>query len=281
MDGVAPPVAAAVEAAKSPPGFADPKPKSGAGAADPSDFCSPVLKAAGLLLLVWNLKVVGAPNAGVDVAPEPEGLALKPANPLNAGLSPSLAVNVALPKVGAPNPVNLGALVAPPAKPPKPPVAGLVAPDEPVAVFEPAPNVGPEPSVLAPLKSPLGLGCSVIAEVVAALDAFAEGPKNPPFRFGGAVAATGDSVDVRVEVAALAEGPKNPPFLRFGGSEGVGAGAGAGATALEAAPLIENPPGGAEPSGTTFPSPMGGVGLENSEPPLVGAGTEELLWALN
>ena len=42
-----PDVAGVVEAAKSPPGFADPKPKSGGGAADPS-----VVAAVGLLLLV-------------------------------------------------------------------------------------------------------------------------------------------------------------------------------------------------------------------------------------
>jgi len=275
--GVAPPVAGAVEAAKSPPGFAEPKPKNGGGAADPSAFCSPELRAVGLLLLVWNLKVVGAPNTGVDVAPELEGVALKPVNPLNAGiagLSPPFPANAALPKVGAPNPVNLGAPVAPAAKPLKPPAAGLVAPDGPVAAFEPAPNVEPEPSALAPLKRPLALGCSVVAEVVAALDAFAAGPNNPPFRFGGA-AAVGDSVEA---VIVLVEGPKKPPFLLFGGSESVGAGAGAGALAPEAAPLIENPPnraGGADPSvgafATCFPSPAGGVGV----------GTEELLWALN
>ena len=293
VDGVAPPAVGAVEPAKSPPGFAEPKPKSGGGATNPSCFCSPELRAVGLLLLVWNLKVVGAPNTGADVALELEGVALKPANPLNAaiaGLSPSFPAKAALPKVGAPNPVNLGALVAPAAKPLKPPAAGLVAPDDTVAAFKPALNVGPDPSVLVPLKSPLALGCSVVVEVVATLDAFAEGPKNPPFRFGG-VAAAGDSVEARVEVAALAEGPKNPPFLRFGGSESVGVGAGAGAAALEAAPLIENPPnrvGGADPSvgvftkdGTSFPSPMGGCGFENSELPLAGVGTEELLRALN
>lgn len=239
----------------------------------------------GLLLLVWNLKVVGAPNAGADVAPELKGAALKPANPLNAGtagLSPSFfSANAALPKVGAPNPVNLGAPVAPPAKPLKPPAADFVAPDELAAPFKPAPNMEPEPSALEPLKEPLALGCSVVAEVAAAaLDAFAEGPKNPPFRFGGAA---GVGVDVEAAVA-LADGPKNPPFLLFGGSAGVAVGA--GAAELEAAPLIENPPngaGGVGPSvaafaeaGTSFPSPVGGVSLESNEFPLAGAGTEEL-----
>jgi len=293
VGAVLPPAAAGlVEAAKSPPGFADPKPKSGGGAADPSDFCS---LEVGLLLLVWNLKAVGAPNMGVDVAPEPEGAALgKPPNPLNAGiagLSPSFfSVNEAPPNVGAPNPVNLGAPVAPPAKPLKPPVEGFVAPDEPAALFKSEPIVEPELSAPKPLKGPLAFGCSVATEVVPAPCALAEPPKNPPFRFGG-VATVCVSVEVEAEVAALAEGPKNPPFLLFGGSAGVGAGAGAGAAAA-AAPLIENPPpnmvGGADPSdvafaeaGTSFPSPAGGVGLECSAFPLAGAGTEELLRALN
>lgn len=229
-----PPAAAgAVEAAKSPPGFADPKPKSGGGAADPSGFCSLELAATvGLLLLVWNLKVVGAPNTGVDVAPELEGAAFgKPPNPLNAGiagLSPSFfSANAALPNVGAPNPVNLGAPVAAVAKPLKPPAEGFVAPDEPAALFEPAPNVDPEPGAPEPPKRPLALGCSVATEVVPAPSAFADPPKNPPFRFGG-VAAVCVSVGV---VAVLVEGPKNPPFLLFGGSAGVDANAGAGAAA--------------------------------------------------
>jgi hypothetical protein len=283
-----PTVAGLVEAANSPPGFADPKPKSGGGAADPSAFCS---LEVGLLLLVWNLKAVGAPNIGADVALELEAAAFgKPPNPLNAGtagLSPSFfSANEVLPNVGAPNPVNLGAPVAPPAKPLKPPVEGFVAPDELAALFKPAPNVGPEPP--EPPKSPLALGCSVATEVVPAPDAFAEPPKNPPFRFGG-VAVVCVSVNVEVEVAALAEGPKKPPFLLFGGSASVGAGAGAGAdagAAAAAAPLIEKPPpkpppnraGGAGPSdaafaeaGTSFPSPAGGVGFECSVFPLVGA----------
>ena len=286
------PVAAAgvVEAAKSPPGLADPKPKRGCGAADPSGFCSP---AVGLLLLVWNLKVVGAPNAGVDVAPEPEGAALKPPNPLNAGiagLSPSFfSANAALPNVGAPNPVTLGAPGAPTAKPLKPPVEGLVAPDEPAIPFKPAPNVEPGPSVPDPLKRPLALVCSVTAEVVAAPNVFAEPPKNPPFRLSG-VAAVGVSVEVDVAVAVLAKGPKNPPFLLFGSPASADAGAGTGAAA--AAPLIDNPPpnraGGADPSdaafveaGTSFPSPAGVVSLESSAFPLAGAKVGVLLWALN
>ena len=129
--------------------------------------------------------------------------------------------------------------------------------------------------------------------MVAVLDAFAEPPKNPPFRFGG-LAAVGVSVEVDVEVAAVIEGPKNPPFLLFGGSAGVGVGAFAYAgvaAAAAAAPLIENPPnraGGAEPfdvafaeAGTSFPSPAGGVNFEYRLFPLAGARAEELLWALN
>ncbi len=278
-----PAMAGVVEAEKSPPGFADPKPKSG---------CS-VAAAVGLLLLVWNLNVVGAPNTGVVVAPELEGPVFgKPPNPPNAGivgLSPSFfSANAALPKVGAP---NLGAPVT--AKPPKPPVKGFVVPDEPAALFKPEPNVEPEPSAPEPLKRPLALGCSVATEVVAVPDAFAEPPKNPPFRFGG-VAAVGVSVEVDA-VAVMIEGPKNPPFLLFGGSAGVGAFAYAGAAAAAAAaPLIENPPpppnngGGADPSdvafaeaGTSFPSPAGDVTFEYSMFPLAGARTEELLWALN
>jgi hypothetical protein len=175
---------------------------------------------SGIAVTCLELESSGSTEYGADVAPELEGPALKPPNPLNAGragLSPSFfSANAALPNVGAPNPVNLGAPVAPPAKPLKPPVEGFVAPDEPAALFKPAPNVEPEPSA----PKPLALGCSVAAEVVAALDAFAEPPKNPPFRFGG-VAAVGVSVEVDVEVAVLTEGPKNPPFLLFGGSASV------------------------------------------------------------
>ena len=279
-----PAVAGVVEAEKSPPGFADPKPKSGGGAAEPS-----VAAAVGLLLLVLNLNVVGAPNAGVVVAPELEGPAFgKPLNPPNAGmagLSPSFfSAGAALPNVVAP---NLGAPVAPTAKLLNPPVKGFAAPDEPAALFNPELNVGPEPSAPEPLKRPLALGCSGATEVVAVLDAFAEPPKNPPFRFGG-MAAGGVSVEVDVEVAVVIEGPKNPPFLLFGGSAGVGAFAYAGATAAAAAaPLIENPPnkaGGAEPSdvafaeaGTSFLSPAVDVRFEYSVFPLAGARAEELL----
>ena len=281
-----PVVAGVVEAAKSPPGFAAPKPK---GAADPS-----VAAVVGLLLLVWNLNVVGAPNAGVVGAPELGAVVLgKPPNPPNAGivgLSPSFfSATAALPNVGAP---NLGAPFAPPAKPPKPPVKDLVAPDTPAPLFKPVPNVAPVPNVEPvpsapePLKRPLALGCSVAAEVLAVPDAFAEPPKNPPFRFGR-VAEVGVSVEADVEVAVLTEGPKNPPFLLFGGSAGVEY---AGAAAA-AAPLIENSPnmaGGADPpdvalaeAGTSFTSPAGGVSFECSVFPLAGARTEELLWELN
>ena len=272
---LAPVVAGVVEAAKSPPGFADPKPKGAAS----------VVAVVGLLLLVWNLNVVGAPNTGAVVAPE-LGAAPKPPNPPNVGivgLSPSFfSANVAPPNVGAP---NFGAPLAPP-KPLKPPVKDLVAPDEPAPLFKPEPNVEPVSSAPEPLKRPLALGCSVATEVLAVPDAFAEPPKNPPLRFGG-VADVGVSVDVDVEVAVLIEGPKNPPFLLFGGSAVAGAYAGAGAgAAAAAAPLIENPPnmgGGADvafaEAGTSFPSPAGGVRFECSVFPPADGRTEELLWA--
>ena len=274
-------MAGVVEPAKSPPGFADPKPKG----------VSAVV-VVGLLLLVWNLNVVGAPNAGVVVAPELGAAAFgKPPNPPKAGivgLSPSFfSANVALPNVGAP---NLGAPLAPAAKPLKPPAKGLGAPDKPAPLFRPVPNVGPVPSAPEPLKRPLALDGSVATEVLAVPGAFAEPPKNPPFRFGG-VADVGVSVEVAVEVVVLTEGPKNPPFLLFGGSAGVDAYGYAGAAAA-AAPLIEKPPpnmvGGADPpdvafaeAGTSFPSPAGSVSFDCSVFPLAGARTEELLWALN
>lgn len=240
----------------------------------------------GLLLLVcWNVK---ASNAGADVGAAPElevpVPVLKPANPPNAGtaglLPPFFSVNEGPLKVDGP---NLRTRLVPAPKPLNPPPLGVAAPDEPPAPFKPVPNVEPVPSVLELPKIPLVLGCSDVAEEVATLDAFAEGPKNPPFRLGGATAVC-VSVEGEAKVVVLAEGPKNPPFLLFGGSAAVDIGA--GAAELDAAPLIENPPnrpGGADPSvavaafanaGTSFPSPVGGVELS-----LVGAGAEELLWA--
>ena len=80
-----------------------------------------------MLLLVWNLHVAGAPNAGVVVAPELGGPAFgKPLNPPNAGMvgvSPSFfSANAAMPNVGA---ADLGGPVVPTANSLKPLAAAV------------------------------------------------------------------------------------------------------------------------------------------------------------